>query len=312
MKKYKIVDLSTLIPGPFASHLLVKHLDCEVVKIEDINVPDALINMRPTKDGVGMGYQAINSKKRILKVDFRNEGVELIKKEIKDADVVIENFKAGRTFKLGLAYEDLVKINPNLIYCSISGYNSNSPLSGKSAHDLNILALSGYLDQQYKLDENSVLPPVLFADTFTSYHTTVAIMSALLNNKNPVHLEISMYEAFLEAMTINNFPQLELKKDFSANDFIMSGKLPCYGVYETKDGGKVAVAAMEKTLWIDFCTHIERPDLIERQFETEAREEVGKEIKKFDSKHWLTSDNDFCVTPVLSINEAKKLKYVRT
>ena len=310
MKKIKIVDLSTLVPGPFTSHLLLKHLDCEVVKIEDINQPDPLINMRPTKDGIGLGYKSINDKKRVIKVDLRKDAVESIKNEIKNADVFLENFKSGRTYKLGISYEDLIKINPKLIYCSITGFSSKTPLSNKSAHDLNILALSGYLDQQYKLGETSILPPLLLADIFTAYHTAIRILSSILNDKSPIHLEISMYEAFLESMTLNNQPQILSKKDFSSKDFIMSGVLPCYGVYESKDGGKVAVAAIEKPLWIDFCTYIKRQDLIERQFENEFTQEVALEMKKYDRDYWISDDLDFCVTPVLSINEVVEKKYV--
>ncbi|KKQ33838.1 MAG: hypothetical protein US50_C0070G0006 [Candidatus Nomurabacteria bacterium GW2011_GWB1_37_5] len=310
MKKIKIVDASTLVPGPFASFLLMKHLDCDVLKIEDIHQPDPLINMRPTKDGTGLGYQSINQKKRIVKVDLRNNGLETLKREIKDANVFLENFKAGRTFKLGISYQDLTKINPSLIYCSISGFGSKTPLAHKSAHDLNILALSGYLDQQYKLAAAISLPPLLLADTFTTYHSGLRILSILVKNDLPAHLEISMYEAFLEAMTLNNYPQLISQKDFSAADFIMSGKFPCYGVYSTKDGGKVAVAAIEKPLWIDFCSHINRQDLVEKQFEIETTQAIAQEMKKYDREHWLADDIDFCVTPVLSINEAKNYKYV--
>jgi crotonobetainyl-CoA:carnitine CoA-transferase CaiB-like acyl-CoA transferase len=310
MKKITIIDASTLLPGPFASYLLMKHLDCDVIKIEDSNQPDPFMYMRPTKDGIGLGYQAINKNKRILKVDFRNNGQDELKKEIAHADIFLENFKKGRAYKLGIAYEDLVKINPHILYCSISGYGGQTPLSQKSAHDLNILALSGYLDQSNSLGNLSVLPPMLHADIITAYHTTLSILSSYYTQDIPKHLEISMYEAFLEAMTVNNIPQLVTKKDFTAADYIMSGRLPCYGIYESQDGGYVAVAALEKPLWIDFCTHINRQDCIEKQFEPDVVHDIAKEMKKYNRMHWFSDDLDFCVTPVLSINEARKKTYV--
>lgn len=310
MKKIKIIDASTLLPGPFTSFLLNKYLDCEVIKFEDSNQPDPLINMRPTKDGVGLGYLAINQKKQIVKVDFRKDGLEKIKQESKNADIFLENFKTGRAFKLGIGYEDLIKINPKLLYCSIAGFSSKSVLAKKSAHDLNILALSGYLDQQYKLENINTLPPLLLADLFTAYHTSFVLLAAIIKEQTPIHMEISMYDAFLEALTINNYPQITLHKDFSPPDFIMSGKLPCYGVYETRDKKKVAIAAIEKPLWIDFCSHITREDLVEKQFESETITEISNEMKKYDRDHWLSNDLDFCVTPVLSINEAYEKKFV--
>jgi crotonobetainyl-CoA:carnitine CoA-transferase CaiB-like acyl-CoA transferase len=310
MKKIKIVDVSSLIPGPFASFLLAKHLNCEVLKIEDTNQPDPLINMRPTKNGIGLGYLALNENKKIIKVDFREKGVDMIKDEAKDADIFIENFKTGRTLKLGVAYEDLIKNNSRLIYCSITGFAPKSALSGKSAHDLNILALSGYLEQQYKLGDRVPLPPLLLADSFTAHNAALRVAAAIIKNELPCHVEISMHEALLEAMTINNYPQLITNNDFSTSEFLFSGRLPCYGVFDTKDGRKVAVAALEKPLWVDFCTHLKREDLTEKQYEPEITQQIEAELKKYEMEHWLSNDLDFCVTPVLSYLEAVKLKYV--
>lgn len=135
-KNIKIIDASTLIPGPFSSFLLHKHLGADVIKIEDKNQLDALADMRPTQNGIGLGYLGINSGKKIMKVDFRKDGIEKIKDEIKNANLFLQNFKPGRAFKLGIGYENLIKINPKLIYCSISGYKPNHLLSKKSAHVL--------------------------------------------------------------------------------------------------------------------------------------------------------------------------------
>lgn len=309
--KIKVVDISTLIPGPFASFVLGKHLQAEVIKIEDTNQPDALINMRPTENGIGLGYSGINLGKKILKVDMRRDGIEIIKQEVGDANIFIENFKEGRAFKLGIGYEDLKKINTKLVYCSITGYPTNHPLSRNSAHDLNILSLSGYLDQQIKLGGFSILPPLLLADIFTAYHASVRILAGLLNGMEGNHLQISMLEAFSEAMNFNNYPQLKQEKGFSPGDFIMSGKFPCYSLYETQDRGTVAVAALERPLWIDFCHHLGHEDWIERQFDTKLTGRVANEMKKYDRFHWLQGNLDFCVTPVLSANEACERKYVQ-
>lgn len=306
----KIVDFSTLIPGPFTSFILKNHLNAEVVKIEDINHPDALANMRPSEEGIGLGYIGINSGKKILRVDMRRNGIEKIMKEVRTASVFIENFKTGRASKLGLGYEDILAINPKVIYCSINGYSINHPLSRKSTHDLNILAICGYLDQQIRLGGSQALSPLLLADTFTAYHASVRILVSLLNRSEGSHLQISMYDAALEAMYFNNYPQITKKKEFSVNDFIMSGKFPCYSLYKSKDDGFVVVAALEKPLWIDFCHHLGHEEWIEEQFNINLLKNVSDEIKKYDRHHWFQDDLDFCVTPVLSICEAKKEKYV--
>ena len=119
-----------------------------------------------------------------------------------------------------------------------------------------------------------------------------------------------MLEAFLEAMHFNNYSQLKLQKEFSSADFILSGKLPCYCLYKSKDGGIVAVAALEKPLWIDFCHHLNHEDWIEQQFNPKLTQAVSEEMSKYNRFDWLQEDLDFCVTPVLSAMEASQKKYV--
>lgn len=303
----KIIDNSTLVPGPFTSYLLQKNLEASVTKIEDINQPDPLSFLRPTKDGIGIAYQEINKNKEIVKIDFHQNGSQKIKDLIKASDIFIENNKPGRTFKMGISFEDLVKENPKLVYVSIVGFPSDHPLSAKSTHDLNILALSGFLDQQYTLNHVTNPPPLVLADIFTAYYTANKIMSALIQKNTGIHLTISMWDAFNQAMSINNLPQLITQQDINTTDELMSGIYPCYHVYSTKDG-LVAVAALEAPLWIDFCQHINRPDLASQQFEPSIINEIEKIIGTTSKSTWL--DNDFCVTPVLSIIEAETLKYV--
>lgn len=310
MKPLKILDLSTLIPGPFSTFLLQKNLPVEILKFEDINQPDALVNMKPSEKGIGLAYKALNENKEIIKVDFRSDGIAEIRKEAKTADILIHNYKPGKAFKMGIGYEDIHQINPKLIYCSVSGFGSNSSLSKKSAHDLNILALSGYLDQQLKLIGTITLSPLLLADVFTAYSCALKIISALLTEQLGTHLQVSMSESFQDAMVINNHPQISTNQDFYASDFIFSGNLPCYGVYKSMDNGYVAVAALEKPLWTDFCHHIKREDLIEKQYDKSIVLEVKKEMSKYEKYHWLNSELDFCVTPVLSVLQAIENKYV--
>src|SRR3989344_4450 len=182
MKPIKIIDLSTLLPGPFSTYLLQKYINAEVLKIEDSSQGDPLINMRPSKDGVGLAYKAINSSKKTIRLDFRRDGLEKIKSDIENADIFIHNQKPSRAFKLNMQFEDVLKINPKIVYCSVSGFGLEHPLASKSAHDLNILALSGYLDQQLQGGSISSLPPVPLADMFTDHNIAIRVLSSLLLN----------------------------------------------------------------------------------------------------------------------------------
>lgn len=309
--RIKIVDLSTLIPGPFATFLLQKYLDAEVIKFEDTKRGDNLKLLRPTQNGISLAYQAINNRKKIIPVDLRGDGLDKIKKEIKEADVFVQNYKAGRGEKYGLGFEDLLSINPHILYCSISGYGEKHPFAQKGAHDLNILGLSGYLDQQVRLTSSFSLPPVQIADILTSYHICLQIISCLYKKETGKHITVSMFEATLEALTLYNSPQLMSKTPISIEDNVMSGLYPCYRLYKSSDKRWVVVAALESAFWVDFCHALNREDLISKQFVIEATKEVEKEIGKYKRDYWLKDDYDFCVTPVLNINEAKKLGYAK-
>ena len=293
MKKIKILDLSTLVPGPFATYLLSIHLSVDIIKIEDINQPDPLANMRPSKNGIGLAYQTISASKKIKTIDFRKGTVEQLKSEIVTADIFIHNFKATRAFKLGVSYADISAINPKIIYCAISGYPASSPQAKKSAHDLNILAQSGYLHQQLQLSPQATLPPMLLADIFTSYHATIKLMAALISQTSG-EVPVSMSEAFAESMTIST------AGPFVPSDYLFSGNLPCYSLYLSQDKNWVAVAALETPLWVDLCDHLGRSDLVDKQFDPASKPLIAQEIAKYPSKYWLSPELDFCVTPIVA------------
>ncbi len=309
--RIKIVDLSTLIPGPFATYLLQKYLDAEVIKFEDTQRGDNFRLLRPTQDGISLAYQSINSRKKIIPVDLRRDGLDKIKTEIKNADVFVQNYKAGRGEKYGLGFEDLLSVNPHILYCTIRGYGEKHPFAKKGAHDLNILGLSGYLDEQIRSTGSSSLPPMQIADILTSYNVCIQIISSLYKGEKGRHLSVSMHEATLEALTLYNYPQLMSKAPISNEDNVMSGLYPCYRLYKSSDKRWVAVAALESTLWVDFCHVLKREDLISKQFVMEAAQQVEQELIKYKSNYWLKDEFDFCVTPVLSVKEAKKLGYAR-
>ncbi len=297
-----ILDFSTLVPGPFATHLLQKHAGAQVEKIEDSEKPDPLSLLKPTTDGIGIGYSRINDHKNIVKTSIKGNLSATLSDNIKKSDVCLHNFKPNRAFKLGLSYEDVHAINPDLIYVSISGYNANHALAGKSAHDLNILSVSGYLDPI--LHEHTLsIPPILMADIFTSYHLATVLLSALFKGDKGKHLEISMFDALSEAFTLTTGTQQKTALAYKPMDNVMSGRYPCYHIYPCSDGF-VAVAALEQPLWVDFCTHLSKPAWSDKQFEPSIIPEISSVLAQTDKKHWLASDLDFCVTPVLDAKEA--------
>jgi len=301
-KSLTIVDTSTLLPGPFATFLLQKHTGATVFKIEDARTGDKLADVKPTKVGVSIFYKALNEKKRIVKVDYAGNTDEL-KRLLRKADVFVTNFKPQRAQILGLSPSNITLLNPEITYCEIKGYPDKHPLSGFGAHDINILALSGYLSQQKTLDGHLTLAPIQLADLFTSYHVALRILAHRLMGKKEV-LRISMLEATAEALHLYRYPQLTLKKSIDS-ELTYQHHLPCYHIYKVRDG-YVAVGAVEGSFWIDLCHLLERGDLIPRQFDASAIPEMEREFSHKTKQFFLT--HDVCATPVLTVNEARKLK----
>ena len=302
MKTYKIVDLSSLFPGPFSSHLLSR-FSFEITKIEDQRNADVMRQMWPTTGGISVAYQALNKGKQIVEIDYKNDSdITKLKQNIKESDVLIENFRPGRMDKLGLSYQECVKIHPKLIYCSISGFGQNHPLSKKPAHDLNILGLSGYLS----LGSKPSVPPLQIADIITAYEAALAIVTSLLDG-GPARLDISMLAAITQAAILTNSIEQHIKRNLTVEEFILWGTCPCYAIYQTKDKKYMALAAVEAPFWSDFCSRVGLQKAINHQFDPDNHllSQIQEIIASKKQEEWVREDLD-CFTPIYSYLESKK------
>ena len=149
LSSLKVLDFSTLLPGPFAS-LLLADLGAEVLRIESPTRMD-LVRVLPTHvDGVSASHAYLNRNKRGIALDLKKpEAVALVKQLVQDYDIVLEQFRPGVMDKLGVGYEALKAINPKLIYVSITGYGQDGPYRDRAGHDLNYQAIAGMLDSPY-------------------------------------------------------------------------------------------------------------------------------------------------------------------
>jgi len=304
--KYKILDLSTLLPGPFAAHLLQEY-DFQVTKLEDARNSDPLRQMWPTKEGVSVAYQSINNNKNIIRIDFRKEeDIEKIRQLIIESDVIIENYKPGRMDKLGLGYDECKDINPKVVYCSVSGFESNHPLSALPAHDLNVLGYSGFL----ALQNSYRIPAIPFADVITSYEAAVQILVSLLKGESK-HITVSMMRSIIKASTFVTAPVAHINRELETHESILWGEYPCYTLYKTKDEKYMVLAAIERSFWGDFCNATGLNEIGNNQFvpSPEVREQIGRVISTKTQEEWTAMHID-CFTPVLTYLESKSLGYV--
>ncbi|MED3662696.1 CoA transferase [Ureibacillus terrenus] len=179
LQNIKVLDLSRVYAAP-AGSMILGDLGAEVIRIEH---PDGLDSMRdwgPFINGQSTYYLCANRNKRSITLDLKTEeGKKRLKTLIKDADVLIENFKTGDMKRMGLHYEELKKINPRLIHCAVTGFGQTGPLAHEPGFDPVIQAMSGLMDVTGQPDGEPTKVGVPIADILTSLYVVIGVLSAL-------------------------------------------------------------------------------------------------------------------------------------
>ena len=322
----RVVDLTRNLPGPFATRLLAD-LGAEIIKIEPKNGDPAR--------AFGELFKALNHGKTTEKHDFRDpQGIAAIKEHLKDADVMLDSFRPGVLEGMGLDATTLHAINPKLVVVSITGYGLassdskteiNHDWADKAGHDINFMAMSGVLDQLKTADGEQAMPNVQFADLAGGSDTAViallaAVFAAQRTGKGR-HITVSMTHSLYQHLVMPKATGT-LVKSFSGqqpaphHDFL-GGLLPCYRLYKTSDARYMAVGSLELKFWQGLCevldlsalknSHWQRgvmPNTSESQVAAKA---VSDKFASQTLEHWqqVFALVDVCVTPVLSLNEAK-------
>ena len=308
----KVIDFSTLLPGPLASLFLVE-TGAEVIKIEKPDLGDEIRLSDPKWGDQSASFSLLNRGKKSLSLDLKDPSdLKILKPILKEADIIIEQFRPGVMKRLGLDYENIKKINKNIIYVSITGYGQDGPKSMVAGHDLNYIGNTGLLSVSMGDGENTVVPPALVADIAGgSYPAVINILLALrkrdLNNEGS-YIDISMSD--------NLFPFMfwGLGSGFSKNkwpgnsDGVLSGGSPRYNIYKTRDGGYIAAAPLEDRFWNKFCKAIELPKKFIKMENDQGKvtQEIRKIIGQKNKNYWFEVFNkaDCCCSIVKSIEEA--------
>lgn len=313
----RVVDLSRLLPGPYAS-LLLADLGADVLKVEDPEAGDYLRNLPPLVDeasGGGM-FAALNRGKRSLVLDLKAPGgPALLRRLLAGADVLLEGFRPGVLEKFGLGPAHLCAEFPRLVVCSITGYGRTGPWKDRAGHDIGYLALAGVLARCGDSPARApALPGVQLADVMGGGQTAVmAILAALFERERTGRgraLDVSMTEGamgfvlpHLGALAAGQPPQ-------ARGEDVLSGSHPCYRVYlcgpdASGARGALAVGALEPKFWQRLCAGLERPEWADRQFERELVPEVDALFATRTRDEWAARlmPFDCCTEPVLEPHE---------
>ena len=311
----KIIDLTRLGPGPYCTMLLAD-MGADVIKVEAgggraaqvIETMDAEVEERRR------AFNAEGRNKRSIVLNLKMGGArEVFYKLVKDSDVVIEEFRPGVLKRLGADYDTISKINPGIILCSITGYGQDGPYAQVPGHDINYMSTAG---AQSMIGPRGG-PPVMTFNLIGDYsggsmQAALGITLALIARERTgrgQHVDISMTDGIISLMHGEAAGYFDTGRVPSRGDLLSIGGAPFYGVYETKDGKYVSIAALEPWFYANLCELLGREDLLPYEWDAAKWDELSAEFRKiFRTKtrdEWveLLRQKDVCVAPVNSVNE---------
>ncbi len=306
----RILDFSTLLPGPFAS-LLLAEAGAEVIKVERPGGED-LRTWGPFVEGEAAMFAALNRGKRAIEIDLRAPGeAARLLALAPTVDVVIEQFRPGVMARLGLGYDAWRAANPRIVYCAMTGYGQDGPKATRAAHDLNFQAESGMLSLAAGTDEMPGMPTVLAGDIAGgAYPAVINILLALRQRDR------TGAGGFLDiAMAENLFPLLfwavatgEAGRWPGTGDHLFTGGSPRYRIYATGDGRHLACAPLEDKFWQVFCDAIALPEVLrdDANDPSATMQAIAERLAAKDLAHWqaVFEAADCCVSAVRTLEDA--------
>lgn len=313
----KVVDLSRLAPGPYASMLLAD-LGAEVTLVE---APAGAIA------GVGGGggnneaaarrraFNPLSRNKRSIVVNLKSpDGVALVHELAKDADVFLEGFRPGVTDRLGVGYEAISKTNPRIVYASLSGYGQTGPYSNMVGHDINYISVGGALSAIGRPGQRLSIPQNTLADfAGGGLMTAFAIVSALYARDRIArgqYLDMSMSDNVLYLLASQTGGVLAGGASPKPGGEMLNGAAPHYNVYECADGKWLSIGSLEPQFWAALCKVVGREDMLDGEFDSSRHAEFQAHLDQFFKQktrdEWFAElkNIELCVAPVLELAEA--------
>ena len=262
LEGFKVLDLSRTLAGPYATMMLAD-MGADVIKVEEPSSGDESRRFTPPKwNDESCYYLAANRNKRGITVNLKSpEGIEIIKELVKDADVLVENFRTGTMEKLGLGYETLKEINPKLVFCSISGFGRTGPEKDRAGYDVLLQAFAGLMSITGE-EDRPAKAGMSIADLTTGMFAAFGIVSALHASKNTgigQYLDISLLDsqvALLNHMAVGYMAEGTYPKRMGT----AHGSLVPYRAFKTGDND-VVIAVANDGLWNKMCTALGWTDM---------------------------------------------------
>jgi len=308
----KVLDLSRLLPGPYAT-LVLADLGAQVDKVEEPGVGDYTRHSPPMKGDTSALFLGLNRNKRSIAIDLKSpEGVKTLKALVKHYDVLVESFRPGVMDKLGVGYEALSQENPRLVFCAISGYGNSGPDRLRAGHDLNYIARAGVLAYGGQAGGAPAMPGVQMADIGGgSLFALVGILAALHERARTGRgrfVDVSMTDGAMAFLHMHLAGRLVMGSEgtpLARGKEALNGGFACYGLYRTQDDRWLAVGSLEPKFFSGLCEAIGRPELVPGGYDTgeegaRTRQALEAVFASQPLAHWvaLFRERDLCVEPV--------------
>jgi len=303
-----VLDLSSVGPASRATRLLADY-GAQVVKI---GPPPA--NAQAATRPPFFSYAAHRGMQR-AQIDIRQpDGREAFLALAARADVVVESFRPGTADRLGIGYDDVRAVNQRVVYCSTSGYGRLGPRSSWAGHDLDYLAVGGYLAMSTPgEDGRPPLPGATVADAAAGgMHAALAVTTALLRRAatgDGAFLDVSVADGVLWLMSLAVDEHLATGAQPVPGHDVLSGRFACYGTYQARDGRWLAVAAIEAKFFANLCRALHCEEWIAHQYDDEHQDAIRSALSALfeteDRDTWVSrlAPDDTCVAPVQSVTE---------
>ncbi len=309
LKGIKVLDFSTLLPGPMCT-LMLAEAGADVIKFER-SAGDEMRAYTPKFGTDSVNFALLNRGKKSVVADLKSPDIiKQIQSLVRETDVLVEQFRPGVMDRLGLGYTALSKINPRLIYCSITGYGQTGPYSQIAAHDLNYQAQTGMLNLAGDDNGKPSLPPMLTADLAGgAYPATMNILLGLRKRDQDgsgCHIDVSMSDNLFPLMywglgngwTENLWP--------TPGSDLVTGGSPRYQVYQTADNKYLACAPIEEKFWTNFLSVIGASELHHEQNTALVKASIAKIIAGQTATYWMEKFKriDACVSEIVGLEQA--------
>lgn len=308
-----ILDLTTLLPGPYATARL-EAMGASVWKIEP-PTGDPARDTEPKQSGTGLVFSTHRGHKNITRLnlktpDDRTQFYDMAR----GADVLIHGFRSGVAERLAIDYATMKPLNPRLIYCMLTGFGGTGPWSRLAGHDINYMAVSGMLSQHLDREGRPIVPTVPWADLMGGQAAVEAILGTLWERERTgtgTFLDVSMVTALRRFLRLND--TISEATGFEQGVPELTGQFVCYGLYQTQDERWIALGALEPKFWAAFCDGVGHPEWESAQYSRAASDNPIYQavVQLFRSRplaDWVTFEQarDACLTPVFTLEEARR------